>query len=135
MLPVARLFDRGKAAIGIHVTGSGAIAQLTYSVINGIGFVGFFMRTPFPVIRMATCTIRLVGRCLPHRSFTIPSMAARACKASVAAWVARGDMIVAHRCPALRGMTGIALSGGNEMVAGLARGRDAIVTAVANTTG
>lgn len=136
MLPVAGLLDAGEAVIRVHMTGTGAIAQLADRVKNGRRILGLFVWPLFVVIRMTGCTIGAIGRRSPGRHLAVAAMAIHTAHiGTVIPRITGGDVPIICRYPGLRGVTVIALLGGNEVIIVFADGRYAVMTAVTNGIG
>ncbi len=70
MLTGAALGNRRERRIGVDVAAAGTIFEFHHVVVNERRF-NLLMRTLFEITRMATRTVRLIGRKFPGNDFVI----------------------------------------------------------------
>ena len=128
MLPVSLFLYGGHGAIGIHVTGAGAVSQFTNRVKNSVRSLIFFMGTLFIIVGMTPGTIRPVGSPIHSLAVALVAAGTHQTESVISRITGRGVPEIYSR--PVRGVVAfVTLQAGHKMIAGLSCRGGAIVTA------
>ena len=127
----ARRFYFRHRAVGIDVTGAGAIAQFAHGVAD---IAVFGMRFGIVIVCVASRAIGFVGRRRPRHGFAVGLVAACAGYGRIMRTREIGrDVGVNHRRPGGRVVTIVTIAICGEMISWFSRGNRAVVAAGART--